>query len=186
MTVRKRNGCFETVSFDKILERLGRLGTGLSINYHTLSKTIIDQLYDGIATSKLDELGAEQCAAQCTEHPDYGTMAGRLTTSNLQKETPTTFSAGVAALSAAKDESGAECPVVDGWFTAVVLKHADTYDAMIVYERDYLISYFGMKTLMRSYLLRTKNGGETHIVERPQYMWMRVAIAIHKDRLRSR
>ena len=181
MTVQKRNGLLETVSFDKILERLGRLGSDLSINHHALSKTIIDQLYNGIATSKLDELGAEQCAAQCTDHPDYGTMAGRLTTSNLQKETPDTFSAGVAALSTATDERGAKCPVVDGWFTAVVLKHADTYDAMIVHSRDYLFSYFGLKTLMRSYLLRTKSGGVTCIIERPQYMWMRVAIAIHKE-----
>ena len=181
MTVQKRSGCSETVSFDKILERLGRLGSDLSINHHDLSKTIIDQLYDGIATSKLDELGAEQCAAQCTEHPDYGVMAGRLTTSNLQKDTPDTFSAAVHALASATDSIGEKCPVVDEWFSTVIHKHAAKYDEMIDHDRDYLLSYFGLKTLIRSYLLRVKSDGITRIIERPQYMWMRVAVAIHKE-----
>ena len=48
---------------------------------------------------------------------------------------------------------------------------------MINFDRDFNIDYFGFKTLERAYLLRV-NG---KIVERPQHMWMRVAIAIHGD-----
>jgi ribonucleotide reductase alpha subunit len=48
---------------------------------------------------------------------------------------------------------------------------------MIVYDRDYLIDYFGFKTLERAYLFRHNN----KVVERPQHMWMRVAIGIHGD-----
>ena len=36
---------------------------------------IIDQLYDNIATSKIDDLMAEQCASLLSEHPDYGKLA---------------------------------------------------------------------------------------------------------------
>ena len=50
---------------------------------------------------------------------------------------------------------------------------------MIVHERDYLFSYFGFKTLERSYLFRIHG----IIVERPQYMWMRVAIGIHGNNI---
>ena len=50
---------------------------------------------------------------------------------------------------------------------------------MIDYERDYYIDYFGFKTLERAYLLRINKV----IVERPQQMWMRVAIGIHKDNM---
>ena len=46
---------------------------------------------------------------------------------------------------------------------------------MIDYQRDYLIDYFGFKTLERAYLFRTNN----IVIERPQHMWMRVAVAIH-------
>jgi ribonucleotide reductase alpha subunit len=48
---------------------------------------------------------------------------------------------------------------------------------MIDYNRDYLIDYFGFKTLERSYLMKNKD----KIVERPQHMWMRVSIGIHGD-----
>ena len=50
---------------------------------------------------------------------------------------------------------------------------------MIDYERDYYIDYFGFKTLERAYLLRINKV----IVERPQHMWMRVAIGIHKNNM---
>ena len=50
---------------------------------------------------------------------------------------------------------------------------------MIDYNRDYLIDYFGIKTLERAYLLRINKV----IVERPQHMWMRVSIGIHGNKL---
>jgi ribonucleoside-diphosphate reductase alpha chain len=49
-------------------------------------------------------------------------------------------------------------------------------DAAIIYERDYHFDFFGFKTLEKSYLLKV-NG---KIVERPQHMFMRVALGIHK------
>lgn len=48
---------------------------------------------------------------------------------------------------------------------------------MIEYHRDLDLSYFGFKTLERSYLLKI----DGKVVERPQHMLMRVAIGIHKD-----
>ena len=52
-------------------------------------------------------------------------------------------------------------------------------DDMIVYDRDYLIDYFGFKTLERAYLMRILD----NIVERPQHMWLRVSLGIHGDNL---
>ena len=73
MHVIKRNGNSEIVSFDKILKRIKNIGSEakLSINYTALAMKVIDQLYNGIETSKLDELTAEQCASLSTQHPDY-------------------------------------------------------------------------------------------------------------------
>ena len=50
----------------------------------------------------------------------------------------------------------------------------DILESMIDYDRDYLIDYFGFKTLERAYLMRVNN----KIVERPQHMWLRVALGI--------
>ena len=89
MSVIKRNGQKEIVSFDKILNRVKSLGIDakLTINYTTLVIKVIDQLYDGIETRKLDELTAEQCASLNTTHADYGKLASRLVVSNLHKQT---------------------------------------------------------------------------------------------------
>ena len=181
MTVTKRDGSVEPVKFDKILERLQRLGDGLAVNYHELSRKIIDQLHDGISTSKLDDLSAEQCAMQNTDHPDYGAMAGRLVVSNHQKETTDRFSDAVLSLSQSIDAKGETYSVVATWYADLVEKYADTYNEMVDHDRDYLISYFGFKTLMKSYLLRKRTGSGTIVVERPQYMWLRVAINLHKE-----
>jgi hypothetical protein len=72
MNVTKRNGNIETVSFDKILNRIKNIGqeVGIQLNYTNLAMKVIDQLYDKISTTKIDELSAEQCASMASIHPD--------------------------------------------------------------------------------------------------------------------
>jgi ribonucleoside-diphosphate reductase subunit M1 len=93
MRVTKRNGELEDISFDKILNRVKKLGqeANIQINYSSLVMKVIDQLYDTIPTTKIDELTAEQCAVMATQHPDYGVLAGRIVVSNHQKNTISCF-----------------------------------------------------------------------------------------------
>ena len=93
MRVTKRDGNLEEVAFDKILSRVKKLGqeVGIQINYQQLVIKIIDQLYDTISTTKIDELLAEQCASMSTLNPDYGTLASRIVVSNHQKNTESSF-----------------------------------------------------------------------------------------------
>ena len=58
MRVIKRNGDLEDLSFDKILLRIRKLGqeADIHINYQSLVIKVIDQLYDKIPTSEIDEL----------------------------------------------------------------------------------------------------------------------------------
>jgi hypothetical protein len=87
MRVTKRDGELEEIAFDKILLRIKKLGqeANIQINYQQLVMKVIDQLYDTISTTKIDELAAEQCASLSTLNPDYGTLAGRIIVSNHQK-----------------------------------------------------------------------------------------------------
>ena len=61
----------------------------------------------------------------------------------------------------------------------LILDNVTTLDNMIVHNRDYLIDYFGFKTLERAYLFKVNDV----VVERPQHMWLRVAIGIHGDNM---
>lgn len=181
MYVTKRSGDREIVSFDKILQRIKKLGqeAAIKINYTTLVMKVIDQLYDGISTTKIDDLSAEQCASMASVHPDYNILAGRIVVSNHRKNTSDLFSDVMERLYEYTDKQGKSSPIVSHELYEVVQKWKDELNAMCDYERDYLIDYFGFKTLDRAYLMKINK--ET--VERAQHMWMRVAIGIHGDNL---
>tara|TARA_R110002074_G_scaffold213035_1_gene382666 strand:+ start:3346 stop:5886 length:2541 start_codon:yes stop_codon:yes gene_type:complete len=178
-TVTKRNGTKEIISFDKILNRIKSLGEGLSINFTALTKKIIDRLYDEIPTTLIDELTAQQCASLSTTHPDYGTLASKILISNCHKNTDDSFLQICDKLYQFKDVHDNQCSILSDNQIQHIRKNYNDYENMIDYNRDYLIDYFGFKTLERAYLLKI-NG---KIVERPQHMWMRVAICIHNGQL---
>jgi ribonucleoside-diphosphate reductase alpha chain len=179
MRVTKRNGELEEIAFDKILSRIKKLGqeAGIQINYASLVMKVIDQLYDGIPTTKIDELAAEQCASMSTSNPDYGTLASRIIVSNHQKNTDPYYDMVINRLYNFKDIHGKKSPLLSDKLFEFVSAHIAEIEDMIDYERDYLIDYFGFKTLERAYLFKVGD----KIVERPQHMWMRVAIGIHGD-----
>jgi len=174
MNVTKRNGDLETVSFDKILKRMKRQGPEIKVNYTALAMKVIDQLYDGISTTKIDELSAEQCASMASVHPDYNTLAGRIIVSSHQKNTQESFTTVMTELYEFKDKNGEQSPLVSDELMAIILENPHI-DNLCDYSRDFLVDYFGFKTLDRAYLM--KIGGKA--VERPQHMWLRVAIGIH-------
>jgi len=177
MRVKKRNGNYETISFDKILHRVRKVGNeaNVQINYTPLVIKIIDQLYDGIHTSKIDELTAEQCASQLTQHPDFGKLGSHLIISNHHKNTKDSFVDVMNDLYNFKDVNNIHVPMLSNTFMEDVIFCKNEIEQMIDYSRDYLIDYFGFKTLERAYLFRIHN----NVIERPQHMWMRVSIAIH-------
>ena len=179
MRVRKRNGELEDIAFDKILNRIKKLGTeaNIHINYQSLVMKVIEQLYDNIPTEKIDELAAEQCASLSTNNPDYATLASRIVISNHQKNTNGIFSNVVKSLYDFRNVNGEHKPLISKRMWDFVEHFSDKLNEMIDDNRDYLIDYFGFKTLERAYLFRINN----KIVERPQHMWMRVAVGIHGD-----
>ena len=181
--VLKRNGELEKVSFDKILTRVKNLGVTpdgeLSVNYTSLCKKIIDRLYDEIPTHKIDELTAQQCASLATTHPDYGTLASRILISNHHKNTKYTFYEVTELLWNNTDVHNSHSPIVNKEYYEIVKKHQNIFEEIIDYDRDFFIDYFGFKTLERAYLIKINN----EIVERPQHMWLRVAVAIHGENI---
>ena len=98
MKVQKRNGEYEEVSFDKILNRIKLLCIGeefkykLNIDPTIIAQKVCSQMYDNVKTSELDKLSSEISIALYTTHPDYAILASRICISNHQKSCPNTFS----------------------------------------------------------------------------------------------
>jgi len=181
MYVIKRDGQREIVSFDKILQRIKKTGqeAGIQLNYTALTMKVIDQLFDGISTSQIDELTSDQCASLASTHPDYTALAGRIVVSNLQKNTSNSFAAAMTHLYYFRDKHEKLSPLISYELYQIVVKHNKELNALCDYSRDYLIDFFGFKTLERAYLMKI----DKKVVERPQHMWLRVAIGIHGDNM---
>jgi len=180
MKVLKRSGETEDVSFDKVLQRMKNLCTGfgkadLEVDVYDISQKVCARIYNNVATSELDELAAQICSSLIVNHPDYGELASRIIVSNHHKNTSPSFTETVTILYNNKDVDGEPCPLVSDELYEVALKNKEKLNSYLDYTRDFEFDYFGFKTLERAYLLKVK--GVT--VERPQHMFMRVALGIH-------
>ena len=166
MYVTKRNGTKVPVSFNEVLTRIQRLAEGLAhVNPDLVAQKVCNQIQDGIKTSELDEFAAETCAMmQARYHPNYGKLAARILIDNHQKLTNSSLFNVVDHL---YNEGLAS---YEYWRSAD--DYPNEYQAMIDFSRDSMFDYFGFKTLQKGYMLPG---------ERPQHMWMRVAIQLHGD-----
>ncbi|MDO6434499.1 ribonucleoside-diphosphate reductase subunit alpha [Flavitalea sp. BT771] len=185
MQVIKRNGKKESVKFDKITARIEKLCYGLDrrfVNSIDVAKKVIEGLYDGVTTTELDNLAAETAASLTVKHPDYALLASRIAVSNLHKNTIKSFSGTMKLLYECTDsKTGKLVPLLSDDIWEVISLHAELLDSTIIYDRDYGFDYFGFKTLEKSYLLKV----DGKVVERPQHMYMRVALGIHKEDIDS-
>jgi ribonucleoside-diphosphate reductase alpha chain len=176
MQVLKRNGSRESVSFDKVLQRVRKAARGLTVNPDALAQQVLSQIYDGVKTSELDELTAQLAAGLSTLHPDYGTLAARISISNHHKNTSSSFCDVMKLLSnQTMPGTGEPMSLIHPSILALIVEKGSEIDRHIQHDRDYLFDYFGFKTLEKSYLLKDNS---MKVVERPQYMWMRVALAL--------
>jgi ribonucleoside-diphosphate reductase alpha chain len=159
MYVTKRNGDRVPVSFNEVSTRIQRLAEGLPhVNPDLVSQKVCSQIHDGIKTSELDEFAAETCAMmQARYHPNYGKLAARIIIDNHQKLNP--------------ELPPLDNPMYSEKYRSVFNQHAAKIMEMFVWDRDFMFDYFGFKTLQKGYMLPG---------ERPQHMWMRVAIQLHE------
>jgi len=175
----KRNGKKESIKFDKVTARLEKLSYSLSplVNVFEVAKKVIEGIYDGVRTTELDNLAAETAASLATRHPDYALLASRIAVSNLHKNTIKSFSETMRMLHRYTDSTnGKQMPMLSDDVMEIIEENAELLDSTLIYDRDFAFDYFGFKTIEKSYLLKV----DGKIVERPQHMYMRVAIGIHK------
>jgi ribonucleoside-diphosphate reductase alpha subunit len=161
MKVVKRNGQVTDMLFDKVTLRIRELCGDLNVQPDKVAQKVFSSMYDGIHTSEIDDISADIAIHMMTDHPDYEILSTRLLVSNMHKSLPKCFSDCMVQLY--------KNTIVSEKF----IKHVTLeMDSWIDHTRDYKFSYFGLKTLQKMYL----NPGET-----PQYLYMRVALAIHGD-----
>lgn len=182
MKVITRSGQKEPVKFDLITNKITTLATEckdytslgipwkkLNVDPVFIAQKICSLIYDGITTAQLDDFSASFSATLFKKEPDYLILASRIAINNHHKNNKITFTELCNKLY--------ETGILSEEFINYVNEgdNGKFFEEIIFEQRDYNISYFGFKSLEKSYLLKTKDGYQ----ETPQYLFMRVAIAIH-------
>jgi len=184
MRVIKRSGESEAVSFDKILNRIRSLSVGeefshkLTIDETLVAQKVVQEIYDGVKTSELDDLSSQISMSMYSKNPDFKILAGRIAVSNLHKNTIQRFSDKIDLLYNYQ-VGNVRKPLIADYLYELVLENKDRIDGFIDYTRDYDYDFFGLKTLEKTYLYRI----DKEIIERPQDMLMRVSLSIHRNDL---
>ena len=180
MKVLNRAGQLIDISFDAIKTRITRLCDEDMLSKIEIDRVVISTIngiYDGITTSELDDLSSRICASLQSVHFMYDRLAARILGSNMEKnmrsrlnalEDRASFSFKTAYV------SSHPASTLDTEYAAFVAANAEALDAVVDYSRDTALSYFALRTLEKSYLMRIDGA----VVESPQDMWMRVAVAI--------
>ncbi|CEP64092.1 uncharacterized protein LALA0_S10e02080g [Lachancea lanzarotensis] len=185
----------EVLDGDKLVASLRNLSKGLSLpdstNFDAIALKIITNLPPSVRRSEFIQFTGEILVALTTTHPDFALLAARWELFNLHKRMKNiTFTENLRAIrefravgngppAAKRRKTETKRPIVkkviSDSFYKLALKYRDVLDKAIVPKRDFDFSYFGWKTLAKSYLIKHDND-EIH--ETPQFLFMRVALAI--------
>jgi ribonucleoside-diphosphate reductase alpha subunit len=141
---------------------------------------VLDRTMQGAVPAMSDAeictLLSETSASLATHHPKFGQWAARIVLHHLRQVTPSTF---VEAMTLIQETLHPDlhqfiqrnAQVLNAWTSCSSSNNNHNH------RRTLELTYLGLCTLQRSYLLRSPATGQ--IVERPEYMYLRVALGIH-------
>lgn len=161
MLVRKRNGTEEPVSKAKIHKFLRHAGPSSGPSSEPSSEKLIDTIVTGMPR-RIDSSRLNTYFANTVQAAGYSQMAGRIEMLDLHKMTSSSFTEAMLSL-----------PLDTEFQQKISSLHLDTF---IQHENDFTYDLFALRTLQRSYLMRDE---DNRIIERPQYMLMRVAASLY-------
>jgi ribonucleoside-diphosphate reductase alpha subunit len=153
-----------------------------TIDSPSITADVVSRFRSGITTRELDAETAAICIGRASHHSDYEWLAARIYVSDLHKRTPASMLGMVRAMIAAAP-SRANVRMSDEMI-AIIGRASTAIDARMDFTRDYRLRFFGYQTIARSYLLRPSTRSnlspilDDQLMERPQHLYMRVALGI--------
>lgn len=177
------------------------------INPYVIAQETIAGICDGQTTEEIDTYTSIKCAEHIQDDPQYDVLAAAICISRLHKLTDPDFKKVTETLYNNTDATGVPNPIVSLEYYNFVMNNIDKIQSAMNYEKDFGFSFFAYRTLERSYLHRIKTSVVSnahykqtesdpnvkkeleqtklmknkygYIVERPQCMFMRVALALN-------
>jgi ribonucleoside-diphosphate reductase alpha chain len=165
------NNAVQEVDPESVASTIARLAVPYHLvphlDYAAVATKTIRSAMPEMSSAAFASLCAETAAYMATDHPDYTRLAAAIELDSLYQQTPGSL-VTVAA----------NCPQVSENYRILLRQHIAELEPELQPHNDTLFDFFGLRSLITTYLLRDDNG---NVLERPQEMFMRVALAIHKD-----
>lgn len=189
----RKSGKKNAFSASNLLASLKKLSFGLDKEYIDFT-LIVKKVVKGLPPQQIEKgefitYVAETISELTSSHVDYSKLAARVEIRSLHKKIGnSTFTENLAklrkisrdftetAFKKHKPNSNISKNLISEEFYQYALKFQTEIDTAIDPMKDYNFTFFGWKTLCKSYLMK-RNNEETY--ETPQFMFMRVALAIH-------
>lgn len=181
LNVVKRDGSVVPLDQTKIQGRIEQVSEDLAVEYFNipaLVEEVVQGLYNYVTTANIDDLLINTLLDHTIDHPDIGLAAGRIGVLKLHHETnPDLLETFRAFRNYIHPATGSKAPLISQIVMDLMEEHHERLQREIEYTRSFQFDGFGLATLMKSYLLRL----DGKVAERPQQMYMRVALGIHDD-----
>ncbi len=179
LTVTKRDGRTVLFNLKKISQHIRRVGAELTddVNIDLLVREVVNNVYDGIDTEKIQKALVLAAASFIEREPAYSYLAARFLLQQVYKEVIGRSIRGDDLDTAYRQafvlgiREGARSGALDERMKGFDL---ELLAASLRPERDHLFQYLGVQTLYDRYFLR--DGARS--VETPQAFWMRVAMGL--------
>lgn len=140
------------------------LAKGLELDTRKIRQDAKDETKDMCYTDALLHM-SRKTADMSIQDPNWYILAGRLVVKFLEVTIPETF---LAVTLEFKKHLHPD-------YYDFVLENDKVLETMIVPERNYLFDYFGINTLIKSYLLKKEEDEKFKTMEHPNYLYLRVA-----------
>lgn len=153
-------------------------------NIDTITKNIVDGTTKHMRQDEFYMYVADYLIIKSSQHYYYDYMASYISITRLHNITTSDFLTTAKLLQENLDKNNELMPILSDEIYDIIVRHHQKLQSVINYERDYLFDYFGIKTLERAYLYKL-HFTKFKIIERPQHMFMRVALGIHGEDIDS-
>lgn len=137
----------------------------------------LQKYFDKVDSGLASDMSSEEMVRYCSEvaasmitiSNEYNALAAVILIKDHQASTLNSFSEKILFIQQNKN-------ILNDDIVKLVEENAHVFNSIVDYERDFMFDYFGFISLLRSYLIKINN----KVIERPQDMYMRVAIELHK------
>ena len=176
MRVKKRDGSFEPVNVNKIINVVLACSTGLpEVDYMKVATKVISGLYDGANTQELDRLCIRTASLLISEDPDYSKLSARLMARYIHEEVENQGINNFFSSVKTAYKSG----LIHKDIYDFVREHKEALNIIIDNSRTRKFEYFGLRTIYDRYLL--KDPESQKVIETPQYFFLRVACGLAEN-----